>query len=145
MPLVLGYELNRQHVERDGYLGVVDEEIPYALVVSEHTTFVWNCSVRGVGSSTCYIFPNPEPPPSSQVIHSTPPVASLVPRGASREPGLILCSAAGEIRFWSSIATGLTGAERFQATHVPLNVSEAIVQLCRCKVSRWQAQDRPPT
>jgi hypothetical protein len=95
---------------------------------------VWNCSVRGGGSSTCYIFPNPEPSSSTSKIPSAPPMASLVPRGASREPGLILCSAAGEIRFWSNIATGLTGGEHFQAANISLSTSEVIVQLCRCEV-----------
>ncbi|KAF9518381.1 hypothetical protein BS47DRAFT_1325354 [Hydnum rufescens UP504] len=135
LPLEVQQALKSNDLERNDYLGVVDEDISYALVVSEHTTFVWNCSVRGGGSSTCYIFPNPEPSSSTSKIPSTPPMASLVPRGASREPGLVLCSAAGEIRFWNNIATGLTGGEHFQAANISLSTSEVIVQLCRCEPS----------
>lgn len=41
------------------------------------------------------------------------PFHALVPHGSSREPGLILVSSTGQIRFWDSISIGLAGGDRY--------------------------------
>jgi nuclear pore complex protein Nup133 len=70
------------------------------------------------------MFPVPAPDPSSPYL--TVPFASLLPFGASREPGLILVSSSGEVRFWDSIGTGLAGAERFSTTRIALAENESV-------------------
>ena len=41
-----------------------------------------------------------------------------MPQGPSREPGLILISPAGQIRFWDSISMGLAGGDNFIASQI---------------------------
>jgi len=59
------------------------------------------------GIPTCYIFRCP-----IDARDPRPPFHALVPQG-SREPGMILISHTGQIRFWDSIAIGLAGGENF--------------------------------
>jgi nuclear pore complex protein Nup133 len=75
------------------------------------------------------MFPVPSPDPSSPYL--TVPLASLLPFGANREPGLILVSSSGEVRFWDSIGTGLAGAERFSSARITLAENETVTGLER--------------
>jgi hypothetical protein len=65
------------------------------------------------GVPTCYIFSCPQDYRSPR-----PPLHALVPQGPSREPGLILISPAGQIRFWDSISMGLAGGDNFIASQI---------------------------
>lgn len=78
------------------------------------------------------MFPVPSPYPSGPYL--TVPFASLLPFGASREPGLILVSSTGEVRFWDSIGTGLAGAERFSTARITLSDNETVTGLERVDV-----------
>lgn len=79
------------------------------------------------------MFPVPPPDPSNPYL--TVPFASLLPFGVNREPGLILVSSSGEVRFWDSIGTGLAGAERFSTTRIALSENETVNGLERVDVS----------
>ena len=76
----------------------------------------------------------PVPPPDQSSSYLTVPFASLLPFGPSREPGLILVSSSGEVRFWDSIGTGLAGAERFSTAKIPLLDTETVDGLERIDV-----------
>jgi len=65
------------------------------------------------GVPTCYIFSCPQDYKSPR-----PPLHALVPQGPSREPGLILISPTGQIRFWDSISMGLAGGDNFIASQI---------------------------
>jgi nuclear pore complex protein Nup133 len=59
-------------------------------------------------------------------------------RVISREPGLILVSAGGKIRFWESIGTGLAGGENFTASSLEdMEHDEMVTNLVRADVSRY--------
>ncbi|TFY77168.1 hypothetical protein EWM64_g6840, partial [Hericium alpestre] len=61
----------------------------------------------------------------------TAPFHAFVPYGITREPGLILISASGDIRFWDSISIGLAGGEHFQKTQLELEAGENVTSLTR--------------
>lgn len=65
------------------------------------------------------------------------PFASLLPFGASREPGLILVSSSGEVRLWDDIGSGLAGAERFSTAKIPLSDTETVEGLERVDVCMY--------
>ncbi|KAF8522246.1 Non-repetitive/WGA-negative nucleoporin C-terminal-domain-containing protein [Hysterangium stoloniferum] len=121
------------HPSRDIFTGsihVFHGPVSYGVIVSVQTCFVWKIDFQSAfHSPTCYIFP--VPPPDLSSTYMTVPFASLVSFGSSREPGLIMVSDSGEIRFWDSIGIGLAGAERFSTTRVDLAVDEMVCGLER--------------
>jgi nuclear pore complex protein Nup133 len=62
-------------------------------------------------------------------------VAAFVQYGSLREPGLLLLSSTGELRFWGSISVGLSGAEGFFTAQLTLQLGESVVALNRVEVS----------
>jgi nuclear pore complex protein Nup133 len=82
------------------------------------------------GVPTCYIFACP------QDNSPRPPFHALLPQGSSREPGLILVSAGGKIRFWESIGIGLAGGDNFSASSLEdMDSDEEVTNLVRADVS----------
>lgn len=82
------------------------------------------------GIPTCYIFACPQ---DSSI---RPPLHALVPQGPSREPGLMLVSAGGNIRFWESIGIGLAGGENYSVSQLDdIEHEEEITNLLRADVS----------
>jgi nuclear pore complex protein Nup133 len=77
----------------------------------------------------CYIF---KCPPSTQ---RTTPHHILIPHSLNREPGLVLISVDGEIRFWDSIGIGLAGGDHYSTTRLNLNADELITFVARRDVS----------
>lgn len=77
----------------------------------------------------------PVPSSTSSSPYLTLPFAFLVHFGTSREPGLILVSSSGEVRFWDGIGIGLAGAERFSVTNMDLMENETIQGLEQIDVS----------
>ncbi|EJD52940.1 hypothetical protein AURDEDRAFT_110780 [Auricularia subglabra TFB-10046 SS5] len=135
VPLEVRHVMVAADLYGDQFSGTVDGVTGHALLVSPHTAFVWlptkQASART--SLTCYLFPTPGlSARATAPTHLTLPVASLVHYGPLREPGLILISKTGELRFWESIGVGLSGAEGFAAQQIPLQVGEEIVALHRC-------------
>ena len=85
------------------------------------TCFVWKHSQILPGIPTCYIFPCPNRYSEPRVPHK-----ALVSYGRKREPGLILLSPYGEMRFWDSIGLGLTGGEPTQESLLELGSDEVV-------------------
>ncbi|KIJ44042.1 hypothetical protein M422DRAFT_30592 [Sphaerobolus stellatus SS14] len=128
LPAELHQEFQSSDPTRDDFSGsicVFPGPVTYGLVVSVQTCFVWRVDLQSAFTSpTCYMFPVPPPDPSNSYL--TLPFASLVSFGASREPGLILVSSSGEVRFWDSIGIGLAGAERFSTAKIDILENEVV-------------------
>ncbi|CAE6375959.1 unnamed protein product [Rhizoctonia solani] len=125
--------LGSSESDRNASTGQVDVLTGYSFLVTKKTCFVWNPTKRSHGSPTCYIFPTPRE--TKNPTHTLLPNVSLIPYGASREPGLLIVSTAGEIRIWESINAGLAGAEHFYTTSASLSGGEYISSLYRCEAS----------
>ena len=96
------------------------------------------------GVPTCYIFSCPQ-----DYISPRPPLHGLVPQGPSREPGLILISPAGQIRFWDSISMGLAGGDNFIASQIEdMDEDEEVTNLVSADVGcflKFLKNDSSPT
>ncbi|KAF7363465.1 Methyltransferase type 11 [Mycena sanguinolenta] len=110
----------------EAYSGVIDTLTGFALVASGQTCFVWQHAQAVKGTPTCYIFACPQDNDTSN-----PPFHELVPYTAAREPGLILVSLSGEIRFWDSIGIGLAGGQNYSTTELNLSSDEVVTNLLR--------------
>lgn len=62
------------------------------------------------------------------------PFHALVPYGPSREPGLIISSPTGQIRFWDSLGMGLAGGDKFALSSLELDEGENVTTLTRSDV-----------
>ena len=85
-----------------------------------------------IGTPTCYIFScpmEPFPPPMTTPFHA------LVPYGPQREPGLIVASNVGQVRFWDSIGMGLAGGDNYTLSTLDLKDGEGVTSLIRADVS----------
>lgn len=63
------------------------------------------------------------------------PLHALVPYGSSREPGLILVTPGGHVRFWDSLGIGLAGGEHYTTITLDLVEDERVTTLTRADVS----------
>jgi nuclear pore complex protein Nup133 len=90
--------------------GHVDPVSGFALVASPSRCVAWNYAKRTHGSPTVYSFEAPYPSrrtgANTSLAAVPPALSSFV--GSGSEPGLILVSATGEIRFWDSVTHGLS-------------------------------------
>ncbi|KAH9856929.1 Non-repetitive/WGA-negative nucleoporin C-terminal-domain-containing protein [Lenzites betulinus] len=128
LPVEVKQALRSADFYRDAYTGDVDTLTGFAVVASLRTCFVWKYSQALTGTPTCYIFgcpKEPYPPPMATPFHA------LVPFGAQREPGLIVCSNIGQIRFWDSIGMGLAGGDNFSFSLLELVEGENVTNLVR--------------
>ncbi|KAF8335012.1 Non-repetitive/WGA-negative nucleoporin C-terminal-domain-containing protein, partial [Cantharellus anzutake] len=80
------------------------------------------------------MFPNP-PSLSDNARGSNSVLPTFISHGEGKEPGLLLCSPNGELRYWGRVSMGITGAERFQSFHMSLASSEFVVIMRRMEVS----------
>ncbi|KAG8948275.1 hypothetical protein FRC04_009913 [Tulasnella sp. 424] len=115
--------------QAEAYAGGIDHETGFGYVVSPSTCFAWNATTTHSLYPTCYIFPMP--PATSTLGNLLTPFASFVPYGTTREPGLIVASGTGELRFWDSVDTGLAGAENYTGTQLDLVTDEYLTGLYR--------------
>ncbi|KAI0807541.1 hypothetical protein C8Q74DRAFT_1213431 [Fomes fomentarius] len=128
LPLEVRQALRNADFYREGYTGDVDPVTGFAVVASLDTCFVWKYSQALTGTPTCYIFEcphEPYPPPMTTPFHA------LVPFGSQREPGLIVSSNIGQIRFWDSIGMGLAGGDNFSFSLLNLESGENVTSLTR--------------
>ncbi|GAA6006390.1 uncharacterized protein JCM10292_002672 [Rhodotorula paludigena] len=116
---------------------VLDPITGFALLVNSEYCFVWNWATR-VGSTTTYVFPLPPqaPFPPNVAAYSPLSFASLVPspsqthqQAGQREPGLVVLSNTGTLRFWDSISLSLAGVDRFRSASLPLHEGELVRSL----------------
>ncbi|KAH8833666.1 Non-repetitive/WGA-negative nucleoporin C-terminal-domain-containing protein [Flagelloscypha sp. PMI_526] len=115
------------------YSGVVDTQSGYAIATSYESCFVWQYAHTIKGSPTCYIFPTP-----CLDSEASPPFATLIPYGATREPGLMLVSPSGHVRVWDSIGLGLAGVDHFLAYSLGLT-NETVTHLARADAQLYLA------
>ncbi|KAF5377077.1 hypothetical protein D9757_007737 [Collybiopsis confluens] len=126
LPLEVTQILRNADFYREPYAGEIDTLTGFALVASMKTCFVWQHALSVKGIPTCYIFTCPYD--YNQI---NPPFHSLVPWGSGREPGLILVSTAGEVRFWDSVGMGLAGGDRYSTIHIALASEDIVTGLKR--------------
>jgi len=121
---------------RQAWSGHIDHITGYGFVLSPTTCFVWRSptATSDAFSTTCYIFPAPQAEVQGTISYDALPVATLVSNGVSQEPGLIVGSATGEIRFWDNISTGLSGADNYHSVLLPLLDGERLSSLYSCEV-----------
>jgi nuclear pore complex protein Nup133 len=68
--------------------------------------------------------------------HSEPPVLAALYTGSSAsEPGMILVSSTGEVRFWESMSLALANVERYQAIQMELGQDDYVQRIWKCDVS----------
>lgn len=116
---------------KEKYTGEIDTLTGFALVASFRTCFVWQHAQALKGIPTCYIFACPWDQTCTD-----PPFHGLFPHGPlSSEPGLVLISHSGEIRFWDNIGIGLAGGEHYSKTNLGLTDGELVTDLLRADVS----------
>ncbi|KAF7338280.1 Methyltransferase type 11 [Mycena venus] len=126
LPVEVKQVLKNADFYADAYSGVIDTLTGFALVASGQTCFVWQHAQAVKGTPTCYIFSCPQ-----DQDRSNPPFHELVPYTSAREPGLILVSLSGEIRFWDSIGIGLAGGQNYSSTDLNLSSDEVVTNLLR--------------
>ncbi|KAF8892544.1 Non-repetitive/WGA-negative nucleoporin C-terminal-domain-containing protein [Infundibulicybe gibba] len=134
LPVEVKQVLKNADFYGDAYSGDIDTLTGFALVASIQTCFVWQHAQAVKGTPTCYIFACPQ-----DYNQTMPPFHGLVPYGSSREPGLILVTSAGEIRFWDSIGIGLAGGEHFTTTDLGLSSDEQVTNFMRCDAQTYVA------
>lgn len=83
------------------------------------------------GTPTCYIFLCPISGVSDPM---DTPFHALVPHGPTREPGLIIISPQGQIRFWDGLGMGLAGGDNFAHFVLDLEEGETMTTLTRSDV-----------
>ncbi|KAF9464745.1 hypothetical protein BDZ94DRAFT_1161306 [Collybia nuda] len=127
LPVELKQVLKNADFYGDAYTGDIDTLTGFALVASVQTCFVWQHAQAIKGTPTCYIFACPH---DSDRIPSTP-LHGLIPFNSSREPGLLLISLRGNIRFWDSIGIGLAGGDHYTTVYLQLSDEEEITNLIR--------------
>ncbi|KAG6814378.1 hypothetical protein H0H92_010964 [Tricholoma furcatifolium] len=126
LPVELKQVLKNANFFRDVYTGDIDTLTGFALVASAQTCFVWQHAQALRGTPTCYIFSCPQDPN-----HLQAPFHALIPYNSAREPGLILMSSDGVIRFWDSIGIGLAGGDRYTTIQLDLSLGESVTNLIR--------------
>lgn len=96
----------------------VDPASGFALVAAPSSAVAWNYAKRTHSSPTVYAFPAP-PLAYTTNLEAEPPVLAAF-YSAPGEPGLVLVSATGEVRFWESMSLALANAQRFQSVQLQL-------------------------
>ncbi|KAL1411896.1 hypothetical protein Q8F55_002882 [Vanrija albida] len=96
----------------------VDPASGFALVATPKAALAWNYAKRTHSSPTVYSFPAP-PLAYTTGLEAEPPVLAAF-YSAPSEPGLVLVSATGEVRFWESMSLALANAQRFQSVQLQL-------------------------
>ncbi|KAF8636731.1 hypothetical protein AX17_003534 [Amanita inopinata Kibby_2008] len=125
-PMEVKHILRNADFYRDAYSGEIDTVTGFALVASVQTCLVWQHAQAVKGIPTCYIFSCPNGNQST-----TPPFHALVPYSPNREPGLLLVSSVGLIRFWDSIGIGLTGGDRHYTANLNLPDGQQVTNFIR--------------
>ncbi|KZV71677.1 hypothetical protein PENSPDRAFT_650535 [Peniophora sp. CONT] len=125
LPEEVRLALRNADFARDSYSGEVDTTTNHSLVATWQTCYVWQHTQALTGAPTCYILPCPVDEDQNAPLHA------LVPYAGAREPGLILLSPLGEIRFWDSVSHGLAGGAHYNKAALDLQPGESATSLAR--------------
>ncbi|KAF9454530.1 hypothetical protein P691DRAFT_655678 [Macrolepiota fuliginosa MF-IS2] len=134
LPVEVKQVLRSADFFKDAYTGSVDTVTGFALVASVQTCFVWQHVQAIRGTPTCYIFSCPQDDTGAN-----PPLHAFIPHGSSREPGLILVSLSGQVRFWESISIGLAGGENYSTLSLDLKEDEHVTNFVRADTQTFIA------
>ncbi|KAJ8584941.1 hypothetical protein M405DRAFT_746145 [Rhizopogon salebrosus TDB-379] len=126
LPFEVRRELKGADFYSQSWTGAIDALTGYALAASSSTCFVWHHTKP----TTCYILPCP-PSSHDYTQPASSPLHALVPSRSRSEPGLVLLSLRGDIRFWDSIASGLAGGGSFESISLELGEGEYTSGLLR--------------
>jgi nuclear pore complex protein Nup133 len=87
-------------------------------------------------SNTCYVFPVPQPEGLSlaAAVFAPLPFGSLVNYGSDRDPGFLLVSSTGQVRFWEGINMALSGADKFHSIAIYLSAGELVKSMVSLQV-----------
>lgn len=117
----------------------LDPVTGYAQLVTRTQCFVWSYAMTAYDTPTCFSFKPPEVSSSSSSIPShLLSLCSLVPRGDAREPGLLLVSPNGLVRYSDNISSAFV-IHRQQETNVALGAGELLTHLERLSPSMFVA------
>lgn len=94
----------------------LDPASGFALVSGQSHAMAWNYAKRTHSSPTVYAFPAPQPTRSP--LATVPP--ALAAFYGTGDPGLILVSATGELRFWENMGLALSNVQRYQSLQLSL-------------------------
>ncbi|KAK4705783.1 hypothetical protein P7C70_g405, partial [Phenoliferia sp. Uapishka_3] len=130
LPVEVEQVLREADVYRDSFKATLDSVTGFAFLVSGESCLVWNW-LRRSSSPTTYRFPVPssETNPSNISIQSPLSFTALVPapsQPSQREPGLLLVSVIGEIRFWEHVSMALSGVDRWKTAFIGLQEGELV-------------------
>ncbi|WWD16353.1 hypothetical protein CI109_100779 [Kwoniella shandongensis] len=110
--------------------GHVDPKSGFAMVSTPKRCIAWNYLKPTHSSPTTYTFlaPPTDHPHGNNV---DPPVLSALYTGStSSEPGMILVSPSGTIRFWESMSLALTAnSERYQELYIDLGEDDVVERI----------------
>ncbi|KAJ7632668.1 hypothetical protein FB45DRAFT_978375 [Roridomyces roridus] len=132
LPVEVKQVLKNADFYTDAYSGLIDTLTGFALVASAQTCFVWQHAQAVKGTPTCYIFACPQ-----DYDRSDPPFHELVPYTSTREPGLILVSLSGQVRFWDSIGIGLAGGQNYSTADLGLSSDEVVTNFLRADAQTY--------
>lgn len=112
----------------------LDFEAGIALFTTTHFVYAWNMSKKSLASNALARFAVPPSYVSSTdlavAVYAPLPLSCLVNYASAREPGLVVCSVDGHIRFWDALSVALTGVERFTSASLPgIEKGEVVKQL----------------
>lgn len=134
----------------DPFRATLDSLTGFAYLISREYCFVWNWSrvraffapspwahthllpsLQRSSSSTTYIFPLPPSLSLPATISAFSPLsfASFVPTSthpSSREPGLLVLSTTGDIRYWENVSMALSGVDRWKSASAGLFDGELV-------------------
>ncbi|KDE03357.1 hypothetical protein MVLG_06163 [Microbotryum lychnidis-dioicae p1A1 Lamole] len=116
----------------DPFRATLDHTTGFACLVTREYCFVWNWTKRSSASAT-YVFPLPRTDslPSNVSTYAPLSFASFVvsstgSASSRREPGLLVVSTTGELRFWEALSMALSGVERYLGASLSLTEGELV-------------------
>ncbi|WVQ78640.1 hypothetical protein IAT38_000727 [Cryptococcus sp. DSM 104549] len=108
----------RSDLTASSIAGSADATSGFATVSTPTTCIAWNYVKRTHSAPTTYTFQAPIPVYSDST--SSPALTALYTSSASSEPGIIVVSASGEIRFWENMSLALSNSSKYQTTQIDL-------------------------
>ncbi|PWN48686.1 hypothetical protein IE53DRAFT_389101 [Violaceomyces palustris] len=123
----------------DALTASMDVQTGYAYLISRSLCYVWNFASRGLASPTCFTFSVPSSSSAHLSSINDLPFCGLVARPSGREPGFILTTPTGQVRFWEAMSASLTAGseDRAQNVQMPLNPDEIVTGMQRCESNNF--------
>lgn len=131
----LPHEVARQVENADFILHTVAAQLDpgsgFALVSGPDSCMAWKYTKQS-SNPTVSVFPAPQP--TRTHLATVPP--ALAAFYGSTEPGLLLVSATGEVRFWESMGLALHNVQRFQSLQLDVGMDFA-ERLCKIDAANF--------